>query len=95
MRKMTEPDKQMYLFIKDFFIQHMYSPSVREIMAGMGYKSTSTIHARLARLEEMGYIRKQQDAPRTMWIKGIKVIVDEKENILQDMPVLRRTSGSE
>lgn len=47
------------------------------------------------RLEAMGYIRKQQDAPRTMWIKGIKVIVDEKENILQDMPVLRRTSGSE
>ena len=51
----------------------------------MGYKSTSTIHARLARLEEMGYIRKQQDTPRTMWIKGIKVIVDEKENVLQDM----------
>lgn len=56
MRKMTEPDKQMYLFIRDFFIQHMYSPSVREIMTGMGYKSTSTIHARLARLEEMGFL---------------------------------------
>ena len=85
MRKMTEADKQMYLFIRDFFMKHMYSPSVREIMKGMGYKSTSTIHSRLAKLEDMGYIRKQQDAPRTMWIKGVRVIVDEKEGVLQNM----------
>lgn len=85
MRKMTEADERMYLFIRDFFMKHMYSPSVREIMKGLGYKSTSTIHTRLAKLEEMGYIRKQQDAPRTMWIKGIRVIADEEENVLQDM----------
>ena len=83
MSTMTTADRLVYLFIRDFFIEHMYAPTVREIMTGLGYSSTSTIHTRLGRLEEIGMIKKQQDSPRAMWIKGLKVIIDEgEENVL-------------
>lgn len=55
--------------IKSYNQQHGYSPSVREIAAMTGIKSTSTIHRHLGILKERGKIEWNSKMPRTIVIK--------------------------
>lgn len=43
-----------------------YPPSVREIGKAVGLKSTATVHGYLNKLEEKGYIKKEQQKGRTL-----------------------------
>lgn len=43
-----------------------YPPSVREICSAVGFKSTSTVHGYLKKLEEMGLIQKDPAKPRAL-----------------------------
>ena len=43
-----------------------YPPSVREIGKAVGLSSTATVHGYLARLEDKGYIKKQDKKERTL-----------------------------
>lgn len=52
-------------FIESFIAQKGYSPSVRELAAGIRYKSSSTAAGMLERLEKKGYIS-CGDGPRTI-----------------------------
>src|SRR5690606_9184777 len=45
-----------------------YPPSVREICAALGFRSSSTAHRYLAALEEKGYLERAADRPRAMRI---------------------------
>lgn len=46
----------IYEFLVDYIRSEGYPPSVREICAGIGIKSTSTIHSHLKRLQDQGKI---------------------------------------
>ncbi len=62
-----ESNQQKILdFIKEEIEQKGYPPSVREICAGVGLRSTSTVHAHLVHLEEQGLIRRDSTKPRAM-----------------------------
>lgn len=63
MQKMTKKRKLIYEYICDFIEGRGYPPSVREIAQAVDLKSTSTVHAHLNALEDMGYI--SRDAGRT------------------------------
>ena len=65
---MTKIQATTLRFIAGFWNEKGYSPSIREIMAGIGSKSTSNIHAAVNRLSDRGYIRKHHGA------RGIEVI---------------------
>jgi repressor LexA len=43
-----------------------YPPSVREIGEAVGLSSSSTVHAHLAKLEQLGYIRRDPTKPRAI-----------------------------
>ncbi len=43
-----------------------YAPSVRDIQNALSIKSTATVHSYLNRLEEKGYIQKEQGKSRTL-----------------------------
>ena len=43
-----------------------YPPSVREIGKSVGLSSTATVHSYLNKLEEKGYIKKQDKKGRTL-----------------------------
>lgn len=45
-------------------------PSVREICAALGYKSTSTAHKYLSMLEEKGYLKKESRKNRSIKLSG-------------------------
>ncbi len=51
----------------------MASPTVREICAAAGIKSTSTVHAYLKVLEEEGYINRQSGLNRAIRLPGESV----------------------
>lgn len=64
------------LFIKIYINEHGYPPTVREIGAGVGLKSTSSVQSHLAKMLEMGMI--ETDAgigcPRAIRVPGMKFV---------------------
>ncbi len=63
-------EQEILDYIKETINAEGYSPSVRDISAALGIKSTSTVHLHLHRLEEMGYIQKEQGKSRTIRVEG-------------------------
>lgn len=59
MDKGLKPRQQAILqYIEDKIRNDGYPPSVREIGEAVGLKSSSTVHAHLLKLEEMGYLKR-------------------------------------
>lgn len=75
---------EIYEFIKSQIREKGYPPSVREICAAVGLKSTSTVHGHLERLEKKGLIRKDPTKPRT--IEVIENSLNRKEMI--NVPII-------
>lgn len=58
MRKVTENEKMVFEFIKDR-IEEGYPPTVREICAEFGFKSTSTAHRYINNLTEKVFLKRE------------------------------------
>ena len=69
MKKLSKSQQKIYDFLKEK-AQYGVPPSVREICAATGLKSTSTVHAHLRTLEELGYISRQAGMNRSIHIEG-------------------------
>ncbi len=63
-------------FIKEQIKENGYPPSVREICAAVGLKSTSSVHSYLNKLAEKGYITKTG-----LKTRALRVIEEETANI--------------
>ena len=66
MRASHENQQKILDFIKAEIEEKGYPPSVREICAAVGLRSTSTVHAHLNHLEEQGLIRRDSTKPRAL-----------------------------
>ena len=66
MRSSHDNQQRILEFIKSEIDLKGYPPSVREICAAVGLKSTSTVHAHLNHLEEQGLIRRDPTKPRAL-----------------------------
>lgn len=69
MAQLTESQRKVY----DFLVKTMPSgvpPTVREICAATGLRSTSTVHAHLKTLEKLGYINRDAGLNRAIHIEG-------------------------
>ncbi|MDD4075483.1 MAG: transcriptional repressor LexA [Eubacteriales bacterium] len=66
---LLKPRQQaVYDFIVRFIAEKAYPPTVREIGAAVGIKSTSNVYGYLKKLEQMGYIRMDASRQRTIAI---------------------------
>lgn len=68
MPTLTGKEKVVYDYISETIKREGYAPSVRDISAALNIKSTSTVHGYLKRLEEKGFVRKQNGKSRTLHI---------------------------
>ncbi len=59
-------EQAMYDYIAESIRKNSFSPSVRDIKAALGIKSTSTVHAYLGRLASKGYITREDGKSRTV-----------------------------
>ena len=66
MRSAQQNQQKILDFIKREIEDKGYPPSVREICAAVGLRSTSTVHAHLNHLEQQGLIRRDSTKPRAL-----------------------------
>lgn len=59
-------------FITDYTDTHLYAPTIREIGAGVGLKSSSSVHSHLTQLEIEGRIETKPYCPRAIRVIGNK-----------------------
>lgn len=70
---LNEKQKKVLVYLKER-AQTGIPPTVREICAATGIKSTSTVHAYLKLLEDQGYISRQSGLNRAIRMPGEKVV---------------------
>ena len=64
--ELNKREKAIVKYIEKQIAANGYPPSVREIGKAVGLKSTATVHGYLTKLEEKGYIKKEQQKGRTL-----------------------------
>jgi len=106
-QKLSKRRKLIYDYIVSYTKECGYPPSVREIGAAVGLASPSTVHMHLKVLEEMGYIRRDPNKPRTIELiardKGEKddggtKLVDVQQDLdrnLIELPLVGRVAAGE
>lgn len=57
MSKGTDRAEQILRYVNDFIQENGYAPSVREIGAGVGLRSTATVSYHLQKLQQQGYLQ--------------------------------------
>ena len=66
MEKLKPKEQKVYDYIARSVRENGYAPSVRDICRDLGYKSTSTVHMYLNRLDMFGYIVKEDGKSRAV-----------------------------
>ena len=92
---LKEREQKILDYMKEEIREKGYPPTVREICAALGIKSTSTAHKDIAKLVEKGYIRKDPSKPR-----ALMVVADPKEKSrytertdIVDIPMVGRVAA--
>jgi repressor LexA len=80
--------QEVYRFIRDVMLRGQAPPSVREIQAALGFRSTSTVHFYLKQLESQGLIRRNERASR-----GIELVANPLRAVAEVPLVGRVTAG--
>ncbi len=62
----TKKQRELLTFIGEFIQSHGYSPSYREIMAGLGYTSVATVALHVRSLIKRGHLRKRDYSARSL-----------------------------
>lgn len=94
MEKLTSRQESILKIIKKMIAKNGYPPTVREIGAEANLHSPATIHFHLKKLEEKGYIKKDDNKNRTLEILVPNEYLEKDEKIV-DVPLLGKvTAGS-
>jgi len=62
----TKKQRELLNFIEHFIGEHGYSPSFREIMAGLNYSSVATVALHVNNLIARGHLRKRDHSARSL-----------------------------
>lgn len=62
----TKKQKELLGFIESFIAEHGYSPSYREIMAGLNYTSVATVALHVNNLIKRGHLQKRDHSARSL-----------------------------
>jgi repressor LexA len=68
-KALTEKKRQILECIEQSLRDRGYPPSVREIGEAVGLTSSSTVHAHLASLQQLGYLRRDPTKPRAIEVR--------------------------
>ncbi len=75
MEKLKPKEQKVLDYIVRSVKENGFAPSVRDICRDLGYKSTSTVHMYLNRLDLLGYIKKEDGKSRAISIVDDKPVV--------------------
>ena len=86
MKKLADPQQVILDYMISFTEEHAYPPSVREICAAVGLKSTATVHTHLRNLEKRGLITRDPSKQRAVFINTDQL--PEKETKQYAVPLV-------
>ncbi|MCA9346845.1 hypothetical protein KC960_05135 [Candidatus Saccharibacteria bacterium] len=84
----TRPTKKQFEtleFIKNFIIEHGYSPSYREIMNGCNYTSVATVALHVGNLIKRGHIIKRDRSARSLEIVNASDVKSVEKNYSHEL----------
>ncbi|MBM5802690.1 MAG: repressor LexA [Cyanobacteria bacterium K_DeepCast_35m_m2_155] len=67
---LTSAQQELYDWLADYIGVHRHSPSIRQMMEGMGLRSPAPIQSRLKHLQQKGWITWQEGQARTLQLLG-------------------------
>lgn len=91
MSELSPMEQDVYGYIESMIENEGYAPSVRDICRALGIRSTSTAHACLSRLDQKGYIKKDQGKSRALRLGRAKY--SDGERMLR-VPLLGRVTAA-
>lgn len=94
MEKLTSRQNDILQTIKKFIASHGYPPTVREIGKELNLRSPATIHFHLKKLEEKGYLRKDDSKNRTMEILVDNEYLNKDDNVVDIALLGNITAGN-
>ena len=74
-QKITKRQQAVLDGIVEYQKMHGFAPSIRELCEICNLSSTSTVAAHLKSLEDKGYIKRKEDAPRAIAVLYPEVVV--------------------
>jgi repressor LexA len=75
---LTDRQRRILEFIRDWVERHGYPPSVREIAEAVGLVSPSSVAYQLKELEKKGYLRRDPNRPRAVDVRPPGELADEE-----------------
>lgn len=101
MIRMTDKDYEILDFVYEQIEDKGFPPTVREICNAVNLNSTATVHARLKKIEELGYIVKESSKNRSMRLvnytpKGARVVKNSHSDNVDkfiEVPVLGKITA--
>lgn len=63
---LTKRPKEVLEFVKEYSAKHEYAPSLEEIKKRFRFASVSTAHFHVRKLQELGYLRKEENKARSI-----------------------------
>ena len=98
MDDLTERQREIMEYILKEVQKKGYPPSVREIGEAVGLSSSSSVHAQLEKLEQLGYIRRDPTKPRAIEVlyDGVSLLTDKFsfQNVLS-VPIVGAVTAGE
>ena len=71
---LTSAQQELYDWLADYITTHRHSPSIRQMMQGMGLRSPAPVQSRLRHLQQKGWITWQEGQARTLQLLGDMVV---------------------
>lgn len=90
MNELTAKEQRVLEYVQQTIENEGYAPSVRDICASLGIRSTSTAHLYLRKLSEKGYIRKNGGKSRAVSLENTRY--SGTERIIR-VPLLGRVTA--
>lgn len=88
-RKLTKRQAEVLRVIEQSIVQEGYPPTIREIGAKLGIRSTNAVNDHLKALERKGYLERREAKSRAL------VPVSRGDDQLVEVPVLGRVAAGE
>lgn len=97
MEELSSRQREILEYILSEVQKKGYPPSVREIGEAVGLSSSSTVHAHLEKLEQLGYLRRDPTKPRAIEVLVGSAADDQVEMIkdLRTVPVVGLVTAGE
>ena len=91
-KQSIEKQEKILNFMNDYIKENGYPPSIREICAGVGLSSTSTVHAHLQNLTKKGLIQKSGLKSRSIKVVNNEVELPEADEVV-NVPLVGRVAA--